>query len=372
MKSAVDGILAQGENSAVEFNSAQVRPDGLAREMIAFANTFGGVILIGVEDNGQVSGLGPGKNWDEWVANVARNNIVPPINPEIRLVSFERRRICMVTVTKGPDKPYQALDGKFWVRVGSTVRQATKEELSRLFQAAGLVHFDISPVVGTVFRDLDEDHLERYFSNCYQLTFSAQRKAEKERLLLNSDFLARLEGKVVCTVGGLLLFGRLPQRRLPHSSIVFAAIRGREITDQVPYLIEKTQGLISRFLPAPVRVKGSRREETRPIPALVLREALVNAVAHRDYSISSRKISVTVFSDRVEIVSPGRLPNTVTLEKIKTGNSAPRNLLLVKVLDNLRYIDGLGRGIPLIIRAMGKAAVWAEEGELLRLTLFLG
>ena len=137
---------------------------------------------------------------------------------------------------------------------------------------------------------LDEDHLERYFSNCYQLTFSAQRKAEKERLLLNSDFLARLEGKVVCTVGGLLLFGRLPQRRLPHSSIVFAAIRGREITDQVPYLIEKTQGLISLFLPAPVRVKGSRREETRPIPALVLREALVNAVAHRDYSMSSRKI----------------------------------------------------------------------------------
>ena len=261
--------------------------------------------------------------------------------------------------------------------------KATKEELSRLFQAAGLVHFDISPVMDTEFKDLDLEKIHAYFQATYQLDFAALDSEEQQRILSNIDVLTPSgdSGLLLTTVGGLLLFGKQPQRRLPQASIMFAVVRGvgiadeildkKEVTGTLDELIEKTQALVRLFLPEPLLIENMRRAETAAIPSEVIREALVNAVAHRDYSLWNRKTQVVVFSDRVEIVSPGRLPNTLTLEKIRFGNSAPRNHLIVKVLDNLRYIDGLGRGIPSIIRLMGDRARWEEEGELLRLTLVL-
>ena len=112
-----------------------------------------------------------------------------------------------------------------------------------------------------------------------------------------------------------------------------------------------------------------QRVEVPMIPDKVIREALVNAVCHRDYSISKRRISVYVFRDRLEINSPGRLPNTLNLEKILTGNSAPRNQFLLKYLDNMKYIDGLGRGVPMIARETKGNFLYSEEGEILRLIL---
>jgi ATP-dependent DNA helicase RecG len=124
-------------------------------------------------------------------------------------------------------------------------------------------------------------------------------------------------------------------------------------------------------VPKPSTLDGLRREEQERIPPTALREALVNAVCHRDYSISHRRIQVFLFRDRLEIHSPGRLPNTLNLQKIRYGNSAPRNLLLLKYLDNMRYIDGLGRGIPLMIKALGERVSFAETGEVFSVTIRL-
>ncbi|MCR5622688.1 MAG: hypothetical protein K6G18_12670, partial [Treponema sp.] len=119
------------------------------------------------------------------------------------------------------------------------------------------------------------------------------------------------------------------------------------------------------FTPEPLVVKDSpRRENTLAIPLDVLRETVVNAVAHRDYSILTRKIHIYIYTDRIEVQSPGRLANTLSLEMLPYGNSAPRNIFLVKLLDNMNYIDGLGRGIPLIVRKMGKRAAFSENGEM--------
>ena len=164
------------------------------------------------------------------------------------------------------------------------------------------------------------------------------------------------------SVGGLLMFGKQPQRRFPQSSIMFAVFKGTEITDDlvdkkeitgtVSELIDKTVGLLQLYIPIPSTIEGMQRKETTQIPLKVLRETVVNAVMHRDYSISQRKIQVHVYSDRIEITSPGTLANTLTLEKIRYGNSVPRNIFLVKFLDNLRYFDGLGRGIPMMLQLM--------------------
>lgn len=372
-------LISQGESSLLEFKEEQVRPESLAREMVAFSNTFGGTILIGVADNGTITGISDVSTIEQRAINVARHSVIPALNPTVEFLTLQGKSICLITVDKGTAKPYQTLDGKFLIRVGSTNRQATKEELSRLFQAAGLVHFDISPVAGTGFDDLDPSRLHDYWQSCYQISYGDLERGEQLNILKNTDILTAWEDQWVASVGGLLLFGRQPQRRLPHSAISFAVFSGNDLTDELldkkeltgtlPELIDQGGALIRLFLPRPSTVNGLQRTEQEKIPLKVIREALVNAVCHRDYSLINRKIQIFVYRNRVEIRSPGALPNTLTLEKIRYGNSAARNLFLLKYLDNLRYIDGLGRGIPMILREMGDRAHFSEIGELFVLKL---
>lgn len=198
-----------------------------------------------------------------------------------------------------------------------------------------------APIADTGLEGIDLRLVDHYYRTYYETEFLDLPADEQQVLLQNADILTELKGKQVATVGGLLMFGKQPQRRLPHSSIMFAVFKGTDITDDLadkkevfgtlPELIDKTVGLIQLFLPNPSTIEGTRRTETVLIPLKVIREAVVNAVAHRDYFLSQRKIQVHVFSDRVEITSPGKLANTLTLAKIRYGNSAPRNIFLMKL-----------------------------------------
>jgi len=228
---------------------------------------------------------------------------------------------------------------------------------------------------------IDKEAVDAYYRSYYSTAFIDLSDDEQHRLLVNTDILIQHEGEWVVSVGGLLMFGKQPQRRLPQSSIVFAVFKGTSITDDLadkkeikgtlPELIDKTLGLLQLYLPTPSTIEGAKRKESLAAPPKVLRESIVNAVMHRDYSISHRKTQVYIYSDRVEITSPGGLPNTLTLEKIRYGNSAPRNVFLVKFLDNLRYFDGLGRGIPMMLEEMQNRIAFENIGELFRLTLYL-
>ena len=118
-------LIRQGENHAVEFKSSQVHADSLAKEMTAFANSYGGVVLIGVDDEGSIEGLSEDRHWEEWVANISRNNIIPPIMPAYQEVEIGDRKVGVITVEKGIERPYQTSRSLFLVRVGSTSRTAT-------------------------------------------------------------------------------------------------------------------------------------------------------------------------------------------------------------------------------------------------------
>lgn len=374
-------LIAQGENSSIEFKQVEVRPESLAKELVAFSNTAGGVVLIGVDDNGQIIGTQTKTNMEEWVANVVRNNIIPAICPKIESYQTDGKTVIVIQVDKGADKPYQSIDGKYWLRVGSTNRMATKEELSRLFQQAGLIHYDIAPVEGSELSDLDERKLNDYWQDYYGINYRQLEEPERLKLLLNADILTEQDQIHLVTVGGLLIFGFEPQKRLWQSAITFAVFDGIDLTEELldkqevigtlPDLIRQTTTKIRFFLPRSSTILGLQRQEKALIPEKVIREALVNAVCHRDYSIANRRITVYLFRDRLEITSPGRLPNTLTIEKILTGNSAPRNTFILKYLDNMKFIDGLGRGVPMIHRQMGNRFLYKEEGELLRLSFFL-
>ncbi len=249
---------------------------------------------------------------------------------------------------------------------------------------AGLVHYDIAPLENTTLLDLDERKLNQYWQDYYGINYQQLEEPERLRLLRNADIMTKTTEssceELVVTVGGLLIFGIEPQKRLWQSAITFAVFNGvdlteelldkQEITGTLPELIRQTTAKIRLFLPRSSTLSGLQRQENILVPEKVIREALVNAVCHRDYSITNRRITVYLFRDRLEITSPGRLPNTLNLEKILTGNSAPRNTFLLKYLDNMKFIDGLGRGVPMIRKAMEDRFLYQEDGELLRLSFF--
>lgn len=372
----INEIIQQGENSAVEFKTADVRPESLAKEMVAFANHLGGRILLGVDDGGAVVGVNK-PCVEEWVMNIARNNVVPGLQVDVNEHVIADLRVVEVVVPKGLHKPYQTLDGKYLLRVGSTNRQATKEELSRLFQQAGLVHFDIAPV-GLTEKDLNTAALEAYWDTYYSLNWAKLEPAAKTRVLINSDILTH-DGEV--TVGGTMLFANNPQKALPQASVVFAVFAGvdktsdlidkKEIVGTLSQQVDNALGLIKLYLTRSSKIEGAQRVERELVPEKVLREALVNALVHRDYSINNQKCSVYIFEDRLEITNPGALPNTLTIEKLRYGHSAPRNMFLLKFMDNYRYIDGLGRGIPTMVAAMGERIKFEEVGAAFRVTIML-
>ncbi len=372
-------LLAQGENHAVEFKSAQVHPDSLAREMVAFANSAGGVVLLGVEDSGEISGLPAGKDYEEWVMNIARENVIPAIEVTANYLSSAEQRVLQVTIPKGQDKPYQTAKYQFLVRVGSTNRVATQAELMRLFQQSGVFHYDLQGVDSTSIRDLNYTKLDEYFSD-YQIDFRNEEREEQERILFNTDILDD-SGRV--TVGGLMMFGINPQRHLLNASISFAQFVGNALDETLldkqviggtlDIQVDTALAIIMNHISRPSQIEGAKTvDAVFQYPEKVFRELLVNACVHRDYSIHGSRIRIFLFDDRIEFISPGRLPNTVSIEKLKLGVSYARNPVIVKFMENLRYIDKLGRGLPMVYRvgAEGnKQVVFEEIGEEFRVVL---
>ena len=324
-------LIAGGENSSVEFKTADVKLDSLAKEIAALSNTNGGVIFIGVNDDGTISGLTGKKNVEEWISNISRNNVIPPAQYQYYEVEIQNKKIGVLEIAKGEDKPYQTLKHQFLIRVGSTNRIATQAELMRLFQQSGAFHYDSIGVERTSISDLNFTKIDRYF-NRYEIDFTHESETDKANLLKNID-------------------------------------------STLDYQVDTALAVIKNNLLQPSAIVGSKRADTRFIYSdKVFRELLVNACVHRNYAISSSKIRVFLFLDRIEFISPGKLPNTVTIEKLKTGVSYAVNPVIVKFMENLRYIDKLGRGIPMVCKEVeknNKEIRFKEVGEEFKVTLYL-
>lgn len=372
----INEIIRQGENSAVEFKNAAVTNESLAREMVAFANSQGGIILVGVEDDGVITGITPDKHQETWVSNIARDAVTPPIDVKVSTILREGLSVLAIEVPKGPHKPYQT-GNKFYIRVGSTNRSPSQAELMRLFQQSGIFHFDTTGVENTSIADLNLYKIATYFQP-YDVDFSAEE--DKERLLRNVDILTE---SGTTTVAGMLIFGIQPQRHLHNASISFAHFAGNEISDQLlnqqviagtlDYQIDTALALIKNSITQGSVIQGAQTVPTRPVyEDKVFREILVNACVHRNYAISGSRVRIFLFSDRIEIRSPGRLPNTISIEKLSAGVSYAVNPVIVKFMENLRYIDKLGRGLPMVwqsAKKLGRSVLFEESGEEFVVTL---
>lgn len=382
-KSELLELIKNGENSFLEFKEEQVRPNELAAEIVAFANAEGGVILLGIDDHGNVRGVTEA-NIEEKIMNICRNNCIPNIIPIYEKFVLDEGIVVAITISKGLSKPYYTVDNKYYIRVGSTKRIASKEELLRLFEASGSFHYDISPVFDTSIKDLNLDAIRDYFLKYNMFDLYEEEQSSIQTILVNADFLKETDQGIFCTVGGLLIFGKSPEERLPQVGISFAHFNGLDVTEalidkkhifgRLPDIADQTFTILKNNIKTFSTIQGIKRQERQEYADVVLREAIVNALVHRNYSITGSRIRILMFEDRIEFHSPGRLPNTVTIEKMKIGVSYARNPFLVKYMENLRYIDQLGRGIPMIIKTMkdlgAKEPILKEMGEEFIITIY--
>ena len=385
-------MIHNGENSGVEFKRDVIQNHDLAKELVAFANFQGGVVLLGVEDDGSVSGI-TRDNPEEWVMTACRDKVRPGLIPFYEVVKDVEpgRDVAVVRVSRGFDVQTLWHNNKnaYYIRVGTQSREPSPEELSRLFQQRGTFRAELRPVSGAVFADLDLRRLKNYFVRVRQQDVPADDdEAGWATLLFNTEIMVE-DG---ITVSGMLLFGRTPNRFLPQAGIDAAAFPGnskdygaRERSalrgaltpllsdaDEIVEagLVEQALAFVQRNTAVAGHLEegGARREEVSAFPREAVREAVVNALVHRDYLLSSTDIELTIYDDRMEIVSPGRLPNGITPARMLSGCRAARNQLIKDVMRDYRYLENSGMGVPRkIVKCMrehnGTEPVLIEDGE---------
>jgi ATP-dependent DNA helicase RecG len=364
----VDRTLRTGEDSRNEFKSVEremPRAERVAREIVAFANSGGGRIWFGVEDDGRASGVGDRARADALLTLVdeaCAHNVVPSI--ACRHEKWEHAgKLLVVTSIPGyaPDRPYRANDGIHYLRGGATSRTATASEVKRLVQSAAssVLVPDELPVLGTDLGDLDLDQVRSWYGMAFGENPPTERAALRRQLellkILTPDGLSLL---------GVLGFAREPQRFLPWARVSAARSPGTEVgleyTDRQEFggtlraQIAATEDFLLRHLQSPATIEGFAPESPRRAPQLpleALREVVRNAVVHRDYSVRSQVI-VTVYDDRVEVLSPGQLLNSVTIESIRLGVHVERNPRLATHLARLGMMTERGSGVPRVIKLM--------------------
>jgi ATP-dependent DNA helicase RecG len=361
-------LIGRGEDSRTQFKQSQevTNAKSLAGEIVAFANSKGGRILVGVDDAGSVIGLSSDdiRRVNQLISNTATNCVRPSINPETENISVGGRLIIVVTVPEGVSKPYSDNEGVFWVKSGADKRRVTsREEIQRMLQSADLVHADEIPVEGATPKDIDLSHFSAFFEKQYgePLENMLDRSGISFGQLLNNLGLAR---ETTLNLAGLMIFGRHPQRYRPAIVVKAVSFVGndpagdkyrdsQDIEGCLRDLYKGTISFLTRNLRRLQREKDFNTEGDLEVPPAALEELVVNMLLHRDYFISA-PWRVMLFDDRIELISPGTLPNNLTVENIRNGVSVIRNPLIASFAtkgDELPY-RGIGTGIRRALSAV--------------------
>ena len=391
----IENQLIAGEDSQTEFKELRLSGRGVqapnaesvAGEMVAFANADGGTFFLGVNDAGAPLGI-PQEHLDaveRWFLNIATENCDPPIRPIVRKhvvqVKGECKHLILSEIPRGL-YVHRTTGGRYYQRIGSTKRDLTPSELARLFQQRGREYvFDERAVHAASVSDLNQHRLEAFFGRSQTIPWLD--------LLRNTRVITPDEqGADRPTVAGLLAFATEPADFLPSCSIEAACYAGAELSSDHLRRVERLAGTAPDQIDAATAFVTQFMQEGRAgdgAPAYdvdVVDEAIVNAVAHRDYAIGGSKIRLFLFADRLELYSPGGLPNTLTLTDMPY-RTFTRNQLLVSFLSRQRskrtgeaFLESRGEGVRKILRQgeahSGRRPEYQLFGDELRLTLWAG
>lgn len=354
-RASIISLIRQGEDSSRQFKEDVTNADSLAAEMVAMSNSTGGMILIGVGDDGTLPGLSASdvRRINQLISNAASQNIRSPISPRTENIPVGKGRVVIaVTVPEGLDKPYFDRNGVIWLKSGADKRRLnSREELRRLFQSADQFHADELPTKAGIEK-LDKIRFREFLREYYQQALPRTKK-DLARLLHNMD-LATADDRL--NLAGVLLFAEKPERIKPQ--FILKAIRypgtkihsteyldSEDFAGPIRSVFDGALAFVMRNLRKVQAGRGVNSPGLPEIPSSVFEELLVNALVHRDYLVSA-PIRLFLFDDRIEIISPGHLPNNLTVERILAGISNIRNPILVSyVAKGLLPYRGLGSGI---------------------------
>lgn len=406
LKSELLEIIANGENSGIEFKRDDLRPEQLAKEIVALLNFQGGKLLLGVEDDGAISGI-QRSDLQTWVMDTVFGRYVHPLAlPFYEEVVFDDgKRVAVISLTQGTAKPYVVRNNnreEIFIRVGSISRLATREQQARLFESGGMLHAEVLPVSGSSLNDLDQARLSDYLVNIAGDQMAPQSAEEWEQRLTGLGFMVdRPDGPAICTIAGLILFGRSPRRCLRYAGVRWMSFAGdlKDYQAQDDTVLDGPlvalwegkpgssrniveDGLLERLLD---RIRpfiseeggeineGLRRESSYRYPSDAIREALLNALVHRDWT-RSIEVELVNYSDRLEVISPGALQNSMTIEKMLAGQRSARNPIIVEIMRDYGYVDARGMGVrrkivPLTREYAGKEAVFGLTDDYLRVVI---
>ena len=348
-------LIQKGESSKVQFKERLPNQDSIAQEMAAFSNTEGGFIIIGVNDK---SGALNGLNFEEirttnqQLVNVASQSISPPIIITTETVHVNGNNLIVVRIKEGISKPYKDRLGTIYMKNGSDKRRVTSnEEISRLLQSSKIMYADEMIIQGTSATDIDINYYKLFINKKYNKSFEdlgVELRQSLENLNLMKD------GNL--TLGGLLFFSSNRHKFRPQFSIQCIAVNsttltGNSFTDnETPFegnmkqIFDNAISFIERNLKKIPTGNTFNSQTVWEIPNEVFEELIVNSLIHRDYFISST-IKIFIFTDRIEIISPGKLPNSLIVENIISGVSISRNPILQTMAQHTLPYKGLGTGI---------------------------
>lgn len=342
--------LTNGRDAAFDWMPSDAPREAVATALMAFANTrAGGLLLIGADSEGHLHGVADGEAALDRALSAALTLTPPLILPVPRIVDVDSRRAVLVTVPAGMSHVY-SLNGRYLVRDGGASIPLTPPAMRRLLIERGDITYEAEPARDSTRLDLDWERATQYAA--------VLGEADVEQALVKRGCLVRENGQVLPTHAGILLFGRDPRRFVRGAEITAVRFAGEamgdtftrdDISGTLPEQIKRAETFLRDTLRKGVTLGGAMaRSEQYEYPLEAVRELVVNAVAHRDYSIQGDGIRLYVFKDRMEITSPGRLPGPVTVANIKDERFS-RNPALVQVLADMRYIERLGYGVDRVI-----------------------
>ncbi|MCP5102952.1 MAG: transcriptional regulator [bacterium] len=361
-------IIDQGEDYTHQFKEDFSSIHKLAVEISAFANSEGGMIFIGVTDSGELKGLSKEDvgRLNQWISNSTSDNIDKQIFVKTEVLICREKRILIIDVPRGLNKPYAVNRVDVWVKSGADKRRAPLEEVLRLAQTSGLFYADELETEAAIEK-FDNDFFLKHYQQYYKEEIE-KLEIPLEKLLTNIRLIK--EGRL--TLAGLLLFGKNPGRIRPQFSIKATVFDGNEISMyQFKDKEDITGKLIDQYNKAKFFIKRNLRliQKNRnfnapgilEIPEDAFAEVIANAIVHRNYYINAQ-VQIYLFDDRLEIVSPGTLPNTITEENIKFGVHIERNPTILSFLekDPAFSYSGRGSGIPTVLKMCKQADVGIE------------
>ena len=351
-------IIGAGETSTVQFKEKLPHPDAFAAEMVAMANARGGMILLGVADSGQITGLSTEdlREYGSQIANIATNRIIPVVYILTEVGTVNGEKVLIVRVDEGINKPYKDNKLVIWIRQGPDKRKVSDNaEILRLFRNSGQFQSDELIIEGTSINDINLPFFYRFFEREFEQPFDKS-GLDLSQTLTNLTILK--DGRL--TLAGLLFFSNNPQQYRPVFHVKAVSFFGneiegrnyrssRDINGTIPTLFERSIDFLTSNLKHTQQGQNFNSVGILEVSKIALEEIVQNALVHRTY-LKSAAIRILIFDNRLEVISPGQLPNSLTVEKIRYGNAVARNALLATFCSKTMPYRGLGSGVKRAVK----------------------